>query len=83
MHNTPPSPLVLQAFLNCHYSYQLGQMSCQLRSAVTCVVFKKAMLTSTVDMTLFSSGALLRSAVPPPPHATVLLLVSSRAQHLL
>ena len=47
---------VLQALLNSHYSYQIGQLSCQLRSAITCLVFKKSLLVSTVDMTLFSSG---------------------------
>lgn len=47
---------VLQALLNSHYSYQIGQLSCQLRTAITCLVFKKSLLISTVDMTLFSSG---------------------------
>jgi hypothetical protein len=48
--------LLVQAVLNSHYSYQQGQISCQLRSAITCLVFKKALLINSVDMTLFSSG---------------------------
>lgn len=48
---------LVKAILNSHYSYQQGQLSCQLRSAITCLVYKKALLVSTVDMTLFSSGA--------------------------
>ena len=48
--------VAVQAVLNSHYSYQIGQLSCQLRSAITCLVFKKSLLISTVDMTLFSSG---------------------------
>jgi len=48
--------LLAQAVLNSHYSYQQGKISCQLRSAITCLVFKKALLINSVDMTLFSSG---------------------------
>ena len=48
--------LLAQAVLNSHYGYQQGQISCQLRSAITCLVFKKALLINSVDMTLFSSG---------------------------
>ena len=54
--------MVLQALLNSHYSYQIGQLSCQLRSAITCLVFKKSLLVSTVDMTLFSSGEIWQSS---------------------
>ncbi|KAL0053237.1 hypothetical protein WJX82_002974 [Trebouxia sp. C0006] len=48
---------LIKAVLNSHYSYQQGKISCQLRSAITCLVFKKALLINSVDMTLFSSGA--------------------------
>ncbi|KAL0039364.1 hypothetical protein WJX79_004967 [Trebouxia sp. C0005] len=48
---------LIKAVLNSRYSYQQGQISCQLRSAITCLVFKKALLINIVDMTLFSSGA--------------------------
>jgi len=48
--------LLAQAVLNSHYSYQQGKISCQLWSAITCLVFKKALLINSVDMTLFSSG---------------------------
>ncbi|DBA85738.1 TPA: hypothetical protein ACH3X1_005304 [Trebouxia sp. C0004] len=48
---------LIKAVLNSHYSYQQGQISCQLRSAITCLVFKKALLINSVDMTLFASGA--------------------------
>lgn len=56
LHTAVRLGLNVQAILNSHYSYQQGVLSCQLRAAITCLVFKKALLVSTVDMTLFSSG---------------------------
>eukprot|EP00884_Botryococcus_braunii_P005633 jgi/Botrbrau1/15070/Bobra.0286s0003.1 len=48
---------VLKAFLNSQYNFALGRLSCQLRSAITCAVFRKAQLVSSVTMTVFSTGA--------------------------
>ena len=47
---------VVQALLNSHYSYQQGLLSCKLRAAVTCIVFRKTLLVSAVDMSTFSTG---------------------------
>ena len=52
---TSCAPLV-QALLNSHYSYQQGLLSCKLRAAITCIVFKKTLLVSAVDMSAFSTG---------------------------
>lgn len=47
---------MVQALLNSHYSYQQGLLACKLRAAVTCIVFKKTLLVSAVDMSAFSTG---------------------------
>ena len=52
---TSCAPLV-QALLNSQYSYQQGLLSCKLRAAITCIVFKKTLLVSAVDMSAFSTG---------------------------
>jgi ATP-binding cassette, subfamily C (CFTR/MRP), member 10 len=48
---------VLQAILNSQYSYAQGCISCQLRSALTCAVFRKSLLLGSVAMSSFSTGA--------------------------
>eukprot|EP00891_Asterochloris_glomerata_P003413 jgi/Astpho2/3413/e_gw1.00054.14.1_t len=53
---TTSCALVVQALLNSHYSYQQGLLACKLRAAVTCIVFKKTLLVSAVDMSAFSTG---------------------------
>ena len=47
---------VVQALLSSHYSYQQGLLSCKLRAAITCIVLKKTLLVSAVDMSAFSTG---------------------------
>ena len=60
-HLTPApsadSEAVPQAVLNTQYSYRQGRLACQLRAALTCVVFRKALLVGASDMAAFSSGA--------------------------
>ncbi|KAK9830435.1 hypothetical protein WJX72_011744 [[Myrmecia] bisecta] len=47
---------VLKAILNSQYSFRQGRISCQLRAALTCLVFRKTLLISSLDMAALSSG---------------------------
>lgn len=46
-----------QAVLNTQYSFKQGALACRLRSALTCLVYDKTLLVSSVDMAAHSSGA--------------------------
>ncbi len=46
-----------QAILNTQYSFRQGALACRLRSALTCLVYDKTLLVSSVDMAAHSSGA--------------------------
>ncbi|EIE19385.1 P-loop containing nucleoside triphosphate hydrolase protein [Coccomyxa subellipsoidea C-169] len=48
---------VLKATLNTQYSFRQGALACRLRSALTCLVYDKTLLVSSVDMAAHSSGA--------------------------
>ncbi|BDA43676.1 probable multidrug resistance-associated protein 7 [Coccomyxa sp. Obi] len=48
---------VLKAVLNTQYSFKQGALACRLRSALTCLVYDKTLLVSSVDMAAHSSGA--------------------------
>ena len=48
--------LALQAVLNCQYSYLQSRVACQLRSALTCIVFDKSLMLSSAHMAAFSGG---------------------------
>lgn len=47
----------MQAVLNTQYSFKQGALACRLRSALTCLVYDKTLLVSSVDMAAHSSGA--------------------------
>ena len=46
----------LQAFLGAHYGFQQSLMSSRLRSAVTCVVFRKALTANAATLAAAGSG---------------------------
>jgi ATP-binding cassette subfamily C (CFTR/MRP) protein 10 len=48
---------MVQAVLNTQYSFRQGALACRLRSALTCLVYDKTLLVSSVDMAAHSSGA--------------------------
>lgn len=43
--------------MNTQYSFKQGALACRLRSALTCLVYDKTLLVSSVDMAAHSTGA--------------------------
>ena len=46
----------MQGVLNSQYSFRRGALACQLRAALSCLVFDKTLMVSTADMAGFSGG---------------------------
>ena len=46
----------MQGVLNSQYSFRRGTIACQLRAALSCLVFDKTLMVSTADMAGFSGG---------------------------
>ena len=46
----------MQGVLNSQYSFRRGAIACQLRAALSCLVFDKTLMVSTADMAGFSGG---------------------------
>ena len=46
----------MQGVLNTQYSFRRGVLACQLRAALSALVFDKTLMVSTADMAGFSAG---------------------------
>ncbi len=46
----------MQGVLNTQYSFRRGALACQLRAALSALVFDKTLMVSTADMAGFSAG---------------------------
>ena len=47
----------MQGVLNTQYSFRRGALACQLRAALSCLVFDKALMLSAADMAGHSAGS--------------------------
>ena len=47
----------MQGVLNTQYSFRRGALACQLRAALSCLVFDKALMVSAADMAGHSAGS--------------------------